>query len=68
VLIISLSIATVLSRRYAMSSCVRLSVCLSVTRRSCTTTTERRITQTTPYGSTETYFSEAKDLGEIPTG
>ena len=54
--------------RYMLSSCVRLSVCLSVTRRRCIKTAERRITQTTPYDSTATIFFWRQNLGEIPTG
>jgi len=54
--------------RYAMlSSCVCPSVCPSVTRRYLTKTAKLRITQITPYDNPWTLFSDAKDLGKIPT-
>jgi len=40
--------------RYMLSSCVRPSVCPSVTSRSSTNMVKPRITQTTPYDSTGT--------------
>jgi len=52
---------------YAVVMCP--SVCLSVTSRHCTNMAKCRITQTTPYDSPGTlWFSDAKDLGEIPMG
>ena len=55
---------------YMLSSCVRLSVCLSVTSQYSVKTAKHRITQTTP----GTLVSDAKDLHEnrrpqsTPTG
>ena len=55
--------------RYMLSSCVHLSVCLSDTNRSSTNMAKPRITQTKPHDSPGTLlFSDAKNLGEIPTG
>jgi len=45
-----------------------VSVCLPVTSQHCTITAKCRITQTTPYDSLGLQFSDAKNLGEIPTG
>jgi len=50
------------------SSCVCLSVCLSVvTSRCCTETAKCRITQTTPHDILGTH-SDAEDLGKTQTG
>jgi len=52
---------------FAVVAC--LSVCLSVTSRSCTKMAKHRITQTTPYNSPwGLQFYVAKDLYEIPMG
>ena len=45
--------------RYVLSSCVRLSVCLSVTRRSSTKMAKPKITKSTPYDSPDTLFFDA---------
>jgi len=45
-----------------------LSARLSVTRWYCTKTAKLQITQITPHDSPGTLFSEAENLGEIPTG
>jgi len=47
-------------------SCVRPSVCLSVTNRSSVATAERGIKQTIPCDSSVNRVFEAKELGEIP--
>jgi len=52
----------------AMSLCLSVCLCLSVTSRSFTKTAKRRITQTTPHDSTGTLVSETKDLREIRPG
>ena len=54
--------------RYMLSTCVRPSVRLSVTRHYCIKTAKRRITQITPYDSHGLLHADAKDLGEIPPG
>ena len=52
--------------RYMLSSCVCLSVCLSVTSRNCTKMAKRRVMQTTPHNIAQgLQFSDAKDLGKI---
>jgi len=53
---------------YLLSSCVRLSVCPSVTSRCSTKMAKPRITQTTPYDIPVTLVFNAGDLGEITTG
>ena len=50
--------------RYLLSSCVRLSICLSVTGRHCTKTAKRMITQAT----SRTLVFGRQNLSEIPTG
>ena len=60
--------------RYMQSSCVRLSVCLSVrlsvTSQYCIKNANCRITQATPYDDPAilVFWCGAKDLGEILTG
>jgi len=55
--------------QYMLSSCVYPSVCLSVTSRSFTKMAKPGITQITYHTIVQgLQFSDAKNLGEIPTG
>jgi len=59
-----------LARRYYLSSCVCLSVRLSITSRCSTETAKRRTTQTTPHDSPRTIvlWFHSENLGKTQTG